>query len=82
MRRSTPGGSLSGCGVAAIVLVAILIAAGGGEGLSREGDLGEQLAGILRKARTVTAILGGNAVIQHRNYQLRIPFQPDNGELP
>ena len=45
-------------------------------------DSGEHLARILAAAGVITAFLGGNAVIHHGHYQLCIPFQTDNGELP
>ena len=46
-----------------------------------EGDPGEHLAGIFRKAWIVAAFLGGDGVIQNRYDQLGIPLQPDDGKL-
>ena len=46
-----------------------------------EGDPGEHFAGILCQPRIVAAFLGGQGVIQHRNHQLGIPLQTDDGEL-
>ena len=49
--------------------------------LSREGDPAEHLAGVFCTAGIVTAFLHGDAVLQHRNHQLGIPLQPDDGKL-
>ena len=69
--------------VARAAVVAASVAVFGGELLCREGDSTEHLAGILGAAATggITAFLGGDGVIQHRNYQLGIPLQPNDGEL-
>ena len=61
----------------------MLVATAGDELLFREGDATEDFAGIFSAAAWgVTAFLGGYAVIQNRNYQLGIPLQPDERELP
>ena len=54
----------------------------GGELSSREGDPGENLTRIFGAAGIVTALLGGNGIIQHRHDDLGVPLQPDDGELP
>ena len=38
----------------------------------------EHLAGVFRTTGCVAALLGRNAVIQHRHNQLSIPLQTDN----
>ena len=71
-------------GISAVIFAGtIIVAAGGGELLSGEGDPGEELAGILRTAAAggIAAFLGGDGVIQHRHDQLGIPLQTDDGEL-
>ena len=74
--------ALSGCGTAAIFPIAGFVAAGGYKLPFRERDLGEQFTGVFCAAGVVAALLGGDAVVQHRDYQLGIPLQPNNGELP
>ena len=68
--------------VVVVIIPAAAVAAGGRELLRGEGDAAEQLAGVLRAAGGVAALLGGNAVVQYRNQQLGIPLQTDNRELP
>ena len=58
-----------------------VVAATGDKLAFREGNPAEHLAGVLPAAWAVAALLGGNAVIQHRHQQLSIPLQPDDGEL-
>ena len=82
----TPAGLLLIVVVAAAVVVVIVVSApavtaGGGELPGGEGDAAEQLAGILGAAGIVGAFLGGDGVIQHRNDQLSVPLQADDGEL-
>ena len=67
---------------AGIVAVGFFIAVSGGELGGGEGDPGEHLAGIFGAATGVfTAFLGGNGVFHHRDHQLGIPLQADDGEL-
>ena len=47
----------------------------------REGDPAEHLAGVLRTTGIIATFLGGDAVIHHRNDQLGIPLQTNDGEL-
>ena len=58
-----------------------LVAASGGELILREWDPGKHLAGIFPAAGGIAALLGGQTVVQHRNQQLGIPLQTDDGEL-
>ena len=61
----------------------MLIAASGDELFFREGDAAEDFARVFGAAAGgVAAFLGGDAVIQHRNHQLGISLQADQGELP
>ena len=48
---------------------------------SGEGNAAEHLAWVFRAAGVIAAFLGGNAVIQHGNNKLCIPFQTNDGEL-
>ena len=67
--------------VVIVIFSAPAVAAGGGELLGGEGDAAEQLAGILRAAGIVAAFLGGDGIVQHRDDQLGVPLQADDGEL-
>ena len=55
----------------------------GEEGVHRELDLTENIAGALG-ARTADrrAGLRGDAVVERRDEQLRVALEPDDGELP
>ena len=58
-------------------------AAAGCELGGRKRNSGKYLTGILGSASgVVAAFLGGDGVVQHRYDQLRVPLQPDDGELP
>ena len=67
--------------VAAIVFPAVVVAAGGGKLPGGEGNPGENFAGFFRQTRIVAAFFGGQGVIQHRDDQLGIPLQTDDGKL-
>jgi len=67
---------------AALLRLTALIAAPGRKLRCRERNPAEHLAGILGAARRITAFLGRDAVVQNRNHQLCIPFQPNDGKLP
>ena len=71
-----------GGGIAAFVPFGLVVAAPGGKLTYREGNLGEQLAGVFGAAGIVAAFLGGYAVIQHWDDNLGIPLQSDDRELP
>ena len=82
LRRKKPAAMPQACASAGLVAGSFLeITASGIELLGREGDPAEHLAGIFRAAGVVAAFLYGDAVIQHGNHQLGIPFQPYDGEL-
>ena len=66
---------------AALVVIRLPVTSAGSELCSRERNPREHLAGIFRATGGIAAFLGGNCIIQHRNDQLRIPLQADNGEL-
>ena len=58
------------------------VAAVGGEGIGREGDLVKEGAGVLGAAAGVgAALLGGDGVVQDRHDQLGRTLQTDDGEL-
>lgn len=61
--------------------VRLVVTSCGREFVSGEGNPGKQVAGSFRTAGIVTALLGGNRIIQHWNDQLGRPFQTDDGEL-
>lgn len=64
-------------------MTGILGIAVSGRKLSRgEGNLGEHFAGILCGTAAVRTFLAGNAVGKNRYYQLSIPLQADDRELP
>lgn len=66
--------------IAAVARTAVAVVRG--ELLSREGDPAEHFAGILGAAAAgLAAFLHRNGVVQHRDHQLGVPLQPDNGEL-
>ena len=67
--------------VAAVRRAGAAVTAGRCELGSGEGNLAEHFAGILGAAGAVAAFLGRQRIIQHRNDQLRIPLQTDDGEL-
>ena len=69
-------------GLIAIAAVFLLGAAAWGELVCGKGNSGKYLARVFGAAGIVTAFFGGNGIIQHRNDQLGVPFQTDNGELP
>ena len=48
--------------------------------LHRETDAAEESAGIV--VGRADALAFGEAVVIHRDHQLGVPFQPDQGELP
>jgi hypothetical protein len=62
--------------------VFLFVAASGIKLGCREGDTTEHFTGIFGAAGIFTAFLIGDAVIQYGNYQLCIPLQPNNRELP
>ena len=63
-------------------VIVAAIAATGSELALREWNAAEHLAGVFAAAGGIAALLGGNAVIQNRHYQLGVPLQADNGKLP
>ena len=77
---------LTGLFYSPLFLVAVaavrMVAASGGELSGRERNSAEHLARILSTAGIITAFLGWHGVFHHRNYQLGIPFQTDDGKLP
>ena len=64
----------------ALVVPGDLQGVGGEELLHGEGDVLEQLAGVVAAAAT-GALLVGQAVVVHRDEQLAVPLQADDGEL-
>ena len=66
----------------AAVIVAVAVAAPGGELLGGEGNTAEHFAGIFGAAAGgIAAFFGGDGIIQHRYDQLGIPLQADDGKL-
>jgi hypothetical protein len=60
----------------------MFITSTGDELFFREGNTAEDLAGVFSTtAGSVATFLGGDAVIQHGDYQLGIPLQTNEGEL-
>lgn len=82
-KRKPAGRTRRVLSAALAAVVASFVAVVGRKLFGGEGNPAEHLAGILGAAAPggVAALLGGNGVVQHRDHQLGVPLQPDNGEL-